>query len=237
MTVSLVFIAHFTYADDDSSVRTAVMSTAMECVTLLISPSLILDRPFQISISANSLSSIHMPQVLFFDTRAVHVLIFPPNNIFSSDLSQLLLFFFTMIASYLYSNCYLILLNQSLLSEVAQAKGRFELILKEPDMAFIRVLKDGAVNRGGARGRIRFQIKPTEGREAVLCEDCGVGIPEFRERLFTRGFGKDHGFGLFLSREILNITVITISEEKAESQGARFVLVPPANGLRVSHRS
>jgi len=47
-----------------------------------------------------------------------------------------------------------------------------------------------------------------------------------------RGSGKDHGFGLFLSREILSITGITIAEMGEPGRGARFVMTIPQSGLR-----
>ena len=46
----------------------------------------------------------------------------------------------------------------------------------------------------------------------ITVEDNGVGISaEDKKRLFERGFGHNTGLGLFLSREILAITGITIT--------------------------
>ena len=53
-----------------------------------------------------------------------------------------------------------------------------------------------------------------------------------KKKLFTEGFGKDHGLGLFLCREILSITGIVITEEGEPGQGAKFVMTMPQNGLR-----
>ena len=49
-----------------------------------------------------------------------------------------------------------------------------------------------------------------------------------KKRLFTRGFGKNTGLGLFLSREILAITGITIIENGEPGKGARFEITVPA---------
>ena len=47
----------------------------------------------------------------------------------------------------------------------------------------------------------------------LVFEDDGMGIAgEDKKHLFERGFGKNTGLGLFLSREILSITGITIRE-------------------------
>ncbi len=68
----------------------------------------------------------------------------------------------------------------------------------------------------------------------VVCEDDGVGIAtEDKPRLFTRGFGKHTGFGLFLSREILSITGFTIAETGEPGRGARFEIRIPAGVWRI----
>ena len=63
----------------------------------------------------------------------------------------------------------------------------------------------------------------------IICEDDGSGIPlDEKERIFERGFGRNTGFGLFLSREILAIAGIEIRETGRPGEGARFELrVPP----------
>jgi len=46
-----------------------------------------------------------------------------------------------------------------------------------------------------------------------LFMDNGVGIPdEHKERIFDQDFGKNTGLGLFLIREILGMTEMTIHE-------------------------
>ena len=60
-------------------------------------------------------------------------------------------------------------------------------------------------------------------------QDDGQGIdPEIRPYLFQRGRGKNTGLGLFLTREILDITGIQISEQGEVGKGVRFILtIPP----------
>jgi signal transduction histidine kinase len=61
-----------------------------------------------------------------------------------------------------------------------------------------------------------------------VCEDDGDGIPvEDKERIFDWGFGKNTGFGLAISREILGITGITIRETGVPGKGARFEMAVP----------
>ena len=51
---------------------------------------------------------------------------------------------------------------------------------------------------------------------ALVYEDDGVGVhEEDKERIFEKGFGKNTGLGLFLTREILSITGLTIKERSS----------------------
>jgi len=62
----------------------------------------------------------------------------------------------------------------------------------------------------------------------IVVEDNGIGIPDDeKERIFEKGFGKNTGFGLFLAREILSITGITIRETGVSGTGARFEILIP----------
>ena len=47
-----------------------------------------------------------------------------------------------------------------------------------------------------------------------------------------RGFGEHTGLGLFLSREILSITGITIAETSEPGKGARFEMIVPKGAYR-----
>lgn len=74
----------------------------------------------------------------------------------------------------------------------------------------------------GATG-ILIHCKPDDGDLLIIWEDDGPGVPEeMKEKIFERGFGKNTGFGLFLSREILGITGTTITENGIPGEGARF---------------
>ena len=79
-------------------------------------------------------------------------------------------------------------------------------------------------------------IRCTEGPRGltVFFEDNGTGIrPEHKEKIFERGFGENTGMGLFLSREILEITGITIAETGTSGEGARFELHVPCGKYRI----
>ena len=70
---------------------------------------------------------------------------------------------------------------------------------------------------------------------SILYEDNGIGVPdEEKERIFERGFGKNTGYGLFLVREILSITSLTIKESGTFGNGTRFEIFIPQGLFRFS---
>ena len=95
-------------------------------------------------------------------------------------------------------------------------------------------LMDNAVRYGKKITTIRFSIEEHDGVHVVVCEDNGDGIvAEDKQQIFNRGFGKNTGLGLFLSREILSITGITIRETGEPGKGARFEMTVPKGAWRI----
>jgi PAS domain S-box-containing protein len=67
----------------------------------------------------------------------------------------------------------------------------------------------------------------------VIFADNGQGIPpKMKEKIFERRYEKGRGIGLFLAREILSITGITIRETGVFGEGARFEMLVPKGGYR-----
>jgi PAS domain S-box-containing protein len=95
-------------------------------------------------------------------------------------------------------------------------------------------LIDNALRYGGNQLKtIRIFSNASDKGLTIVCEDNGMGIVEKdKKRLFTRGFGKNTGLGLFLSREILAITGITITENGIPGNGARFEIMVPKGAYR-----
>jgi PAS domain S-box-containing protein len=84
----------------------------------------------------------------------------------------------------------------------------------------------------GATG-VRFRCIPEGSGLVITWEDDGPGIPvEEKERIFSRGVGKNTGLGLFLAREILGITGISIRETGEPGRGARFEMTVPEGVYR-----
>ena len=105
------------------------------------------------------------------------------------------------------------------------------------DRLFQRViynLLDNAIRY--AKGMTTFSIRYTrDGEQLILvAEDDGPGVPaEDKERIFERGVGHNTGLGLFLARDILGITGITIRETGELGKGARFEMTVPPGSYRL----
>jgi PAS domain S-box-containing protein len=81
---------------------------------------------------------------------------------------------------------------------------------------------------------LRISTKRSAAGLTIVCEDDGTGIlPESKERIFQRRIGYDTGVGLFLAREILDITGITIKETGEQGKGARFEMAVPPGSFRI----
>lgn len=107
-------------------------------------------------------------------------------------------------------------------------------ILADPmfERAVYNLIDNCLRHSGGAR---RMVVSATEdrGELRIVFEDDGRGISNSdKNNLFKEGFGKNTGFGLFLTREILDITGISIRENSDPGKGARFELVAPVKGWR-----
>ncbi len=94
-------------------------------------------------------------------------------------------------------------------------------------------LIDNAVRHGERVTMVRFSTSERDGDLVLVCEDDGHGIPtKEKERIFERGFGRNTGLGLFLSKEVLAITKIGIRECGEPGQGARFEIRVPRGSYR-----
>ncbi|ABN57907.1 MULTISPECIES: PAS domain S-box protein [Methanoculleus] len=100
------------------------------------------------------------------------------------------------------------------------------------DPLIVRVFEnliDNSLRHGERVTRIRIYPEESGRGISLVYEDDGIGIPHAaKENLFERGFGRQTGFGLFLSREILGITDLSIRETGEPGKGVRFEIdVPP----------
>ena len=94
-------------------------------------------------------------------------------------------------------------------------------------------LIDNSLRHGGHVTKIGVFFRELHDNGVIIVKDNGVGIPAaVKNKLFRRGFGKHTGFGMYLSKEILNITGISIRETGEPGKGARFEMVVPKDSYR-----
>jgi len=89
------------------------------------------------------------------------------------------------------------------------------------------------VIHGKKATRIEISFHQTGEYGVLTIEDDGIGIPDdMKERIFSHIRGSKMGLGLYLIREILSITGMTISETGTWKEGARFEIIIPKNAYR-----
>ena len=88
-------------------------------------------------------------------------------------------------------------------------------------------LLDNSLRHGEHVTEIRVSLYREGTGLTLIWEDNGAGIrKEDKEQIFERGYGKNTGLGLFLVREILALTGMSIRETGAPGLGARLISVP-----------
>jgi len=97
-------------------------------------------------------------------------------------------------------------------------------------------LISNSLKYGGSKlTQIRIYRKKTDDQMVILFEDDGVGISQEKKGyLFPKEWGsrKHAGYGLFLIRETLGVTGISIWESGTPGQGARFEIAVPKGVFR-----
>lgn len=94
-------------------------------------------------------------------------------------------------------------------------------------------LMDNTIRYAEGATAVQVRCAKTGAGLLILWEDDGPGVPEDqKERIFERGYGRHTGFGLFLAREILEITGIGITETGRPGTGAKFEILVPEGGYR-----
>jgi signal transduction histidine kinase len=99
-------------------------------------------------------------------------------------------------------------------------------------------LIDNTLRHAEHETRITVSYRESEDGLDLLFEDNGVGIPvDEKEKIFERGYGKNTGYGLFMAREILAITGLTIRETGELGKGACFVIHAPKRVYRFRQKT
>jgi len=89
-------------------------------------------------------------------------------------------------------------------------------------------LVENSIRHGVSVKNVQISTQMREKCLLLLYEDDGIGIADNeKEKVFSRGYGKNTGLGLFLIREILDITGMKITECGVAGKGVRFEIEVP----------
>jgi len=94
-------------------------------------------------------------------------------------------------------------------------------------------MADNVLHHANNATEITIGYRPAGDNLIIFLEDNGGGIPDtIKEKIFERGFGTQKAMELFLVREILSITGISIRETGVHGKGARFEMTVPKGAYR-----
>lgn len=121
--------------------------------------------------------------------------------------------------------------------------GPVELLLPDQHVEILAVpllgkvafnLVENSKRHGKDLTCIRVSVR-TDGDELIiLYEDDGSGVRDNeKDLIFSRGYGKNTGLGLFFIKEILGITGISIRETGVYGVGVRFEIRVPKGNFRI----
>jgi PAS domain S-box-containing protein len=105
------------------------------------------------------------------------------------------------------------------------------------DRVFVNLFENASRYAGPSP---RLQCTASEDDEGLLIaiRDDGPGVPpDLKERIFEQGYGRNTGFGLYLSRECLGITGLLLAESGDYGHGARFEIRVPPGAYRLRFRN
>ena len=93
---------------------------------------------------------------------------------------------------------------------------------------------DNSIKHGEVVTEIKIWADIHSDSCSLMYSDNGVGIrDDEKEVIFNHGYGKNTGIGLFLAREILAITKLTIKETGEPGKGSRFEIEIPTGSWRM----
>jgi signal transduction histidine kinase len=98
---------------------------------------------------------------------------------------------------------------------------------------FYNLIDNSSRHGGSVRNiSIETEVKP-DGDLLIMYRDDGIGVPaDEKDMIFEQGYGKNTGFGLFIIREILGITGLTIRETGIFRSGVLFEITVPKEAWR-----
>jgi PAS domain S-box-containing protein len=112
--------------------------------------------------------------------------------------------------------------------------SEIEILVDPMFPTLVRNLVDNTLRHSGGAKRIELFCEPFPEGLRVVYRDDGVGIPnDLKEKVFERGVGSNTGLGLYLVRELLKTSEMTIEETGEPGSGVRFEMGIPEGRYRL----
>jgi signal transduction histidine kinase len=100
---------------------------------------------------------------------------------------------------------------------------------------FYNLLENSLKHGGRGLTRIRLSTRLSGDYLNIIYEDNGCGISqELKLKIFEFRQSSETGMDLFLVREILGFTGITITENGEPGKGVRFEIIVPKDKFRIN---
>jgi PAS domain S-box-containing protein len=100
------------------------------------------------------------------------------------------------------------------------------------ERVFYNILEN-SMRHGERVTKVTVSNQLVERHMKLIFQDDGKGVrPEEKEIIFKRGYGINTGYGLYMTREVLGITGLSIVENGEPGRGARFEITIPAGKYR-----
>jgi PAS domain S-box-containing protein len=147
LTVFEFGLLYFLFINDNIQIRSGLISIVLAIMAFLTAYSLFTDKTRSSAAGANFNALIFLVHGGIFIYRLVMIIGGTPvDNIFSSDLFNLIIYFDALIVSLLWTFGLAIMLNQRLNNEMMKAKEDLELVFNtSPDAALITRMEDGLI--------------------------------------------------------------------------------------------
>jgi signal transduction histidine kinase len=122
--------------------------------------------------------------------------------------------------------------------QLSVSTGNLEVYADPLLLKVFENLVDNSLRHGEHVQHITITCEKQDTGLSLMYMDDGAGVPvPDKEKIFEKGFGKNTGLGLFLTREILSITGISITESGDYGKGVIFMIHVPEGCYRFNGKT
>jgi signal transduction histidine kinase len=115
--------------------------------------------------------------------------------------------------------------------------GKWEIYTDSQIIKVFQNIFENTISHGKNATEILVTCTKSNHGLSLSIQDNGIGIPEeIKQEIFQPTMLQNRGMGLFIAKEILSITGLTLQETGISGSGARFEIDVPAGCFRVHEK-